>query len=114
MHPCPDCGTLVRGQARCQAHARQVDRRRGTAKERGYDESWAKFSRIWRNRYPLCGMRADGQIHNEHRRQWCVDKGLVPADCVDHIVPMTRGGSQYDDKNLQSLCVACNTAKGNR
>jgi len=114
MHPCPDCGVLVRGQARCQAHARKADLSRGTAKERGYDQRWATFSKAWRNKYPLCGMRADGQVHNQHRRSWCVEQGIVMAQCVDHIIPMSRGGSQYSEHNLQSLCLACNTAKGHR
>lgn len=33
--------------------------------------------------------------------------------CVDHIVPIIRGG-WHTTENLQALCLACNTAKGNQ
>lgn len=32
--------------------------------------------------------------------------------CVDHIVPIIRGG-WHTPENLQALCVVCNAAKGN-
>jgi hypothetical protein len=34
------------------------------------------------------------------------------AACVDHIVPIVRGG-WHDEVNLQALCLACNNTKGN-
>lgn len=34
------------------------------------------------------------------------------AACVDHIVPIARGG-WHDPVNLQALCLACNNRKGN-
>jgi hypothetical protein len=34
------------------------------------------------------------------------------AACVDHIVPIVRGG-WHDPVNLQALCLACNNHKGN-
>ena len=91
-------------------HARSYDLRRGTAQERGYTSNWAKVSKAWRHRFPLCGMRVDGQLHPEHSK--CVKEGLMtPAECVDHIVSMRNGGAQYDESNLQSLCVRCNSRK---
>lgn len=33
--------------------------------------------------------------------------------CVDHIMPISRGG-QSDDENLQILCLSCNTKKSNK
>lgn len=108
----PACSVLV-DRGRCAACARTADRQRGTAQARGYDSRWATYARQWRQRYTLCGMRADGQLYAEHSR--CVQQGRVQtAECVDHIVPLSRGGAQYDPHNLQSLCVACNTAKGDR
>ena len=106
------CSALV-SSGRCPTHARQQDRARGTAVERGYDWRWAKFSKRWLLRHPLCGMRADGRIHEESRRPSCRGREVL-AQCTDHVVPMSRGGAQYDTSNLMSLCIACNTAKANR
>lgn len=113
--PCaePGCPVLVRGQSRCDVHGQQIDRRRGTSRERGYDARWDKLSEWFRSIYPLCGMRVDGVVHEEHRRPQCKGR-FVKAGCVDHIIPVSRGGDRYDPANLQSLCIPCNTAKGNR
>lgn len=88
-----------------------ADVERGTAQERGYDYEWAVFSRNWRRRFPLCGMRADGRVHTEDSR--CAQRGMLTyADLVvDHRTPMAEGGHKYDEANLQTLCRACNTAK---
>jgi hypothetical protein len=37
----------------------------------------------------------------------------VRARCVDHVVPISRGGS-HDDDNLVTACKGCNGTKGNR
>jgi 5-methylcytosine-specific restriction enzyme A len=113
--PCrqPGCGALVGRDAphgRCPAHAQAYDHRRGTAAERGYDGAWAAFSRTWRQRFPWCGMRADGQLYAEHSH--CVQQGRrTPAACVDHIRAMQAGGPRFDPQNLQSLCADCNRRK---
>ena len=115
LKPCNSsgCPELVGRDAlygRCPRHSREYDLRRGSPKERGYTAAWSKFSRVWRRKYPLCGMRADGEMHAEHSR--CVQQGLLtPAECVDHILSMANGGAQFDEKNLQSLCGRCNSAK---
>ena len=36
---------------------------------------------------------------------------LVAAAVVDHIIPITEGGADLDDANLQSLCKPCHNAK---
>lgn len=36
---------------------------------------------------------------------------VVPAECVDHIVPITLGGSLLSEKNLQPLCNSCHAKK---
>jgi 5-methylcytosine-specific restriction enzyme A len=112
---CPSCRQLVTGR-RCQACVRQADQRRGTAHERGFTSQWAGFSTAWRNRYPLCGERADGRLYAEHSR--CVQQGLeVPAECVDHIDGHSRPDDRetfYDPRRLQSLCLDCNRVKGIR
>jgi hypothetical protein len=43
----------------------------------------------------------------------CTSCGATDALCMDHILPISRGGdSSYD--NLQVLCSACNTKKSNK
>lgn len=46
-------------------------------------------------------------------RPWvpCVACGSVENLCVDHILPLSRGGTN-DPENLQSLCRDCNAYKG--
>tara|TARA_R100000655_G_scaffold91646_1_gene132471 strand:- start:61 stop:393 length:333 start_codon:yes stop_codon:yes gene_type:complete len=45
----------------------------------------------------------------------CQSKGIIKsAQCVDHIKPITIGGSQVDINNLQSLCNSCHAKKSSR
>jgi 5-methylcytosine-specific restriction endonuclease McrA len=37
-----------------------------------------------------------------------------PANTVDHVVPLARGGDKYDTNNLVAACIACNSAKRDR
>jgi hypothetical protein len=30
---------------------------------------------------------------------------------VDHIIPLSRGGAELDEDNIQSLCAGCHRAK---
>jgi 5-methylcytosine-specific restriction endonuclease McrA len=32
----------------------------------------------------------------------------------DHILPVTKGGLEFDRENLQWMCLSCNISKGNR
>jgi hypothetical protein len=41
---------------------------------------------------------------------WC---GRTDNLSIDHIIPVTLGGSNEED-NLQCLCLPCNISKGNR
>lgn len=43
----------------------------------------------------------------------CVECGEGDDLTVDHIVPVSRGGTN-DPENLQTLCARCNRAKGSR
>lgn len=36
------------------------------------------------------------------------------ADCVDHIVPLSKGGPKYDPGNARAACTPCNTRRGDR
>lgn len=43
----------------------------------------------------------------------CQSCGSKDHPCIDHIIPVSRGGDSSDD-NLQVLCLPCNTKKGNK
>lgn len=43
----------------------------------------------------------------------CQSCGAESHLCIDHIIPVSRGGDSSDD-NLQVLCHSCNTKKGNK
>lgn len=69
-----------------------------------YDNAWAKMSRAYRRANPLC--------------ECCIVRGIMtditPGDykgCVDHMIPITRGGSMYNLKNLLALCKECHDVK---
>jgi 5-methylcytosine-specific restriction protein A len=81
-----------------------------TAQQRGYTYRWSQISQSFLARFPLCGMRADGRLHDDHSE--CVQGRLTKAaECVDHIVPRAQGGTDREE-NLQALCNRCNTIKG--
>lgn len=114
LHPCsgPVCKgkTLVRGRSYCLPCARALEQRRGSSHERGYDNRWNKYRVNWLHRFPLCGMRLDGQRHAEHSR--CTRDGrAVAAIQVDHIKPIQEGGLMWDPSNHQSLCEGCGARK---
>ena len=110
---CPNTHRNAGGK--CDVHrkvAQQVaDALRGSAQERGYDYRWSRFSQQWIADHPLCGMRADMQLHQTHSR--CVQRHIMTGEdlVTDHIVPLLQGGAKYDTSNLQTLCRACNSAK---
>ena len=63
--------------------------------------------------------RRQGFTVNASRRIWdrdgwqCVTCGTSKDLTVDHVVPVSKGGSDEDD-NLQTMCRSCNARKGNR
>lgn len=105
---CPN--RVVNG--RCPVHATQKDLTRGTAQQRGYDSAWAAYSKTFRQQHPICGERADGSLDAIHSR--CVQQHrTTPAQCVDHTIPMSQGGSKWDSSNHMSACRDCNSWKAN-
>lgn len=69
---------------------------------RFYDlRAWRKLRRLKLSRNPLC--------------EWCQRSGrLVPAEHIDHVTPISKGGEPLDLANLQSLCAPCHSRKTGR
>tara|TARA_Y100001973_G_C5109930_1_gene287149 strand:+ start:576 stop:920 length:345 start_codon:yes stop_codon:yes gene_type:complete len=62
---------------------------------------WRALRNYFIQKNPLCAQcKRDGKV-----------KG---AQCVDHIKPISMGGSMIDQKNLQSLCNSCHAKKSGR
>ena len=113
-HPCvvSGCPALVSRGARCPQHAKQYERARPSSLERGYDSRWSKAAKAFRNRHPLCGMKADGSIDKQN--SWCAEAGLTTiAQCVQHIVPHKGPGDPLlmDQSNWMSSCFRCNNRR---
>lgn len=105
----PRCPTLTTGGA-CPRHRRLRERARGSAVARGYDQSWADYSRRWLALHRWCGERADFRQHAEHSA--CTRRGeQTRADVTDHIRPLRSGGAKFDPANHQSLCTPCHNRK---
>lgn len=69
-----------------------VDKHRGTRTQRGYDNRWARRSKLYLMCNPVC-------VKCGH-----------PSQETDHIIPLSRGGVD-DESNYQALCKACHSAK---
>lgn len=67
--------------------------------KRGYDRQWQEVRALalQRDRFQCCELGCYQQ-----------------ATQVDHRVPMSEGGAQYDLDNLQSMCDSCHSRKTNR
>lgn len=78
-------------------HARQRDRERGTATQRGYGPKWRRVRAEYLREHP-----------------WCIDcqaEGLlVPATEVDHVIPLRLGGADHPS-NYAGLCRRHHSAK---
>lgn len=84
--PCLTCGQLTRGRSRCQACTL-------TTVGKGYGHAWQQRSRAMIAAQPWCS--------------WCkTTRDLT----VDHIVPMSAGGTS-DPANLRVLCRPCNSSR---
>lgn len=103
--PCmkPGCPNLARGGRFCEEHQKAYDQayeaQRKSSAARGYDASWQRLRKMILSRHPLC---ADPFGEHEGRP--------VPAQEVDHIVPLRKGGGNRSE-NLQALCKSCHSKK---
>jgi 5-methylcytosine-specific restriction endonuclease McrA len=74
---------------------------------------WTRYSVSWLRQHPLCGETGDGTL--DARLSACAAAGQTrPAEVVDHVYPVSKGGSMWDPANHCSLCRRCNSVKGNR
>lgn len=65
----------------------------------------------FRHRIPIADAT---RVRVYNRDDWkCCHCGSRDALSIDHIVPVSRGGSD-DEDNLQTLCRPCNSRKSNR
>ena len=78
--------------------------RKPSGEQGNYNKAWQKVSVNYRRANPLCEV--------------CLVLGemvdITPGDrkgCVDHMIPITRGGSMYNLGNLLALCKSCHDTK---
>lgn len=95
MKPCLVCLTPTSG-TRCPSCERAHERQRGTPTQRGYTYAWSR----------IVAEAIEAQ-------PWCSVCGATADLTGDHIVPLSRGGSN-DRANCRVLCRSCNSAKGAR
>ena len=98
---CLDCGIpTIRSRCdKCFMKKQETNPRfRAKTAARGYDSKWQRI-RI--------------QILNrDHWRCRYCDKVLEGKDAtVDHVIALSKGGSQYDPNNLIASCRGCNSSK---
>lgn len=96
----PECRRLrgrtypaPRRRGRCPECAREYERRRGSAHSRGYAKEHKRLA---------------AQVIAAH--PFCVDCGATTDLCADHVLPISRGGTNTLD-NYQVRCRSCNTAR---
>lgn len=93
--PCayPHCSVLTPiGVSYCEKHAYLVEQQRGTPAARGYGHHWRRMRQRVLREEPVC----------------CICGAI--AECVDHIQPLSSGGTHSRD-NLQALCTRCHSIK---
>ena len=102
-HACivPGCprGVLHGEGAYCEEHKPVRDEGRGNRHQRGYGNAWAKVSRYYLARHPICC-----DPYGRHAGR------VVAATQTDHIIPKAQGGTN-EESNLQGLCRSCHTYK---
>lgn len=89
---CPTCNAAFRQRER--ARKRAADAARPSSDARGYDRRWRRIR---------LGVLAEHPFCQTPGCPW-------PASEVDHIVPLSAGGT-HDRDNLQALCKRCHSAK---
>lgn len=108
--PFPGCPVIV-PSGYCPSHARTLDAQRGSRSARGYNRRWLTRARLFRQKYPLCGMRPGGVPPVMSR---CYDEGRITiAYQTDHVIPHKGNLDLFWDElgNWQALCAECGSRK---
>lgn len=106
------CGVLIPASARrCPEHAEAYEhahdaQRRARGDARSW--TWAKFSRRTLRAWRLVNGPWCPGYGSEHDAHPSFDL------TVDHIVPVSRGGAEYDPANTRVLCRSFNSSLGGR
>lgn len=72
---------------------------------------WLKFrSHYLKSQKLICAYcgKKDLKLNSHHGRN------LGSLATIDHIIPLSKGGSRFDRKNLTVACHTCNNKKGNK
>jgi 5-methylcytosine-specific restriction protein A len=69
-------------------------RARPASNRRGYDRRWRRYTAAYLKRHPICACGCGCR-----------------SEVVDHIVPVSRGGSFWDPKNHQAMAKLCHDRK---
>jgi 5-methylcytosine-specific restriction enzyme A len=93
---CPRCRLPHPAGTECPVGAAErraeVDRRRPSARQRGYDSDWERYRSSYLKRHPHCA---------------CGARAVV----VDHITPVALGGPFWDPGNHRQMCGSCHASK---
>lgn len=95
----PGCPELV-DRGRCATHTQQAERRRGSARDRGYDHAHeTRFRRAVLARDPICQLC---------KRDWSTDADHYP---LDRRTLVLRGLDPNDPKHGRGLCHSCHSSE---
>lgn len=95
----PGCPERVES-GRCDKHKRVVSREYHAQESQKFYQKreWKALSLRFRQANPLCAT--------------CLKAGrIVESQVVDHIISIKNGGDEWEEANLQALCVPCHNAK---
>lgn len=106
---CLDCGTPTI-KSRCPACFEKkllsqpnfIYRKKLSTAQRGYDSKWQRVSLevLKRDKF-ICYYCGTALVRGENAT-------------VDHVIPLSRGGSRLDMNNLVASCRSCNSKKKNK
>ncbi|MEU0071293.1 HNH endonuclease signature motif containing protein [Streptomyces sp. NPDC006332] len=104
MSMCSRCKRLYPLGSRCEPCARSGAKRREQNRKHTRPSAWARGYNT-QYRKARAAILADNPV--------CSICYSRPAETADHIVPLSRGGTN-DIENLRPACGPCNFSRGNR